>query len=117
MARRIPVLKWLIFVTVVYSGTLTVIFMSSGPTLTPCAQTVDEAHGKQDSTSRNSVKLHEFSSNGDNKDWGPHKMVLVVPFRDRLEELLEFAPHIQQYLIRKHVRHEIIVVNQVDNLR
>jgi hypothetical protein len=118
MARRIPILKWLIFVTVVYSVTLTVLFMSSNPTLTPCAQTAEiRFQGNHETTSRNSATLRECPSIGDNKEWGPHKMVVIVPFRDRLEELLEFAPHLQQYLVRKHVRHEIIVVNQVDSLR
>ena len=53
----------------------------------------------------------------DEMDWGPHKMAVIVPFRDRLEELLEFAPYLHNYLSKKKVRHKIFVVNQVDNLR
>lgn len=56
-------------------------------------------------------------SKGDNQAWGPHKMVVIVPFRDRFEEMLEFAPHLHDYLVKKHLRHEIVVVNQVDDLR
>ncbi|XP_053406846.1 beta-1,4-galactosyltransferase 7-like [Mercenaria mercenaria] len=117
MARRIPILKWLTFVTVVYSGTLTVLFMSSSPPLTPCSQMDESRKVNKDATTKNTVNIPESFPNGDNKEWGPHKMTLIVPFRDRLEELLEFAPHIQEYLTRKHVRHEILVVNQVDSLR
>lgn len=54
---------------------------------------------------------------GDNPDWGPHKLAVIVPYRDRLEELLEFAPHLHEYLVKKKVKHKIIVVNQVDTLR
>lgn len=46
-----------------------------------------------------------------------HKLCILVPFRDRLEELLEFAPHIRTFLNRQRVRHVIIVVNQVDEHR
>ena len=54
---------------------------------------------------------------GDNLSWGPHKLALIIPFRDRLEELLEFAPHIHKYLKKKKIRHTIYVINQGDNLR
>ena len=54
---------------------------------------------------------------GDNKTWGPNKLAILVPFRDRFEELMEFAPHLHKYLIKKKVRHKIYVINQVDNLR
>lgn len=46
-----------------------------------------------------------------------HKLAIVVPFRDRYAELLEFAPHIHRYLKDKDVDHAIYVVNQIDDLR
>ncbi|XP_069139870.1 beta-1,4-galactosyltransferase 7-like [Argopecten irradians] len=46
-----------------------------------------------------------------------HKMALIVPYRDRLEELLEFVPYMHNYLNEKHIAHRIYVVNQVDNFR
>lgn len=51
------------------------------------------------------------------KDWGPHQLGLVVPYRDRFEELLEFVPHMHKYLNDKKVRHKIFIVNQVDKHR
>jgi len=46
-----------------------------------------------------------------------HKLAVVVPFRDRFEELLEFVPHMEQFLTKQNIDHTIIVVNQVDSLR
>lgn len=51
------------------------------------------------------------------EDWGPHQLGLVVPYRDRFEELLEFVPHMHKYLNDKKVRHKIFIVNQVDKHR
>ena len=46
-----------------------------------------------------------------------HKLCILVPFRDRFEELLEFAPHITSYLNQKNIDHDIWVLNQVDGYR
>ena len=48
---------------------------------------------------------------------GPHQLGVVVPYRDRFEELLEFVPHMHNYLNAKKVRHKIFIVNQVDKHR
>ena len=48
------------------------------------------------------------------EDWGPHTLAVVVPFRDRYEEVLEFAPYMHRFLTRQRVRHEFWVINQVD---
>ncbi|CAC5426059.1 unnamed protein product [Mytilus coruscus] len=53
----------------------------------------------------------------DNKSWGRHKLAVLVPFRDRLEELMEFAPHIHSYLNYQKIRHDIYVINQIDEYR
>ena len=47
----------------------------------------------------------------------PHQLAVVVPFRNRFEELLEFAPHIHSFLTRQKVRHQIWIVNQADKHR
>jgi len=44
-------------------------------------------------------------------------MCMIVPFRDRFEELLVFAPHMKRFLDRSQVPYEIWVVNQADNYR
>ena len=47
----------------------------------------------------------------------PHQLAVVVPFRNRFEELLEFAPHIHNFLLRQNVQHQIWVINQADKHR
>lgn len=42
-----------------------------------------------------------------------HKLGVVVPFRDRFEELLEFVPHMNAFLNNQAINHKIYVINQV----
>ncbi|XP_072002374.1 beta-1,4-galactosyltransferase 7 isoform X2 [Engystomops pustulosus] len=49
--------------------------------------------------------------------WGPHRLALLIPFRERFEELLSFVPHMHQYLSEKKIRHRIFVINQLDHYR
>lgn len=51
------------------------------------------------------------------KGLGPHRLSVIVPFRDRFDELLLFAPHIHKFLLAQGVRHRIVIVNQVDRFR
>ncbi|XP_043925373.1 beta-1,4-galactosyltransferase 7 isoform X2 [Protopterus annectens] len=53
----------------------------------------------------------------DDPSWGAHKLAVVVPFRERFEELQEFVPYIHSFLNRKKIRHRIVVINQVDHYR
>jgi xylosylprotein 4-beta-galactosyltransferase len=46
-----------------------------------------------------------------------HKLAIVVPFRDRFDELLLFVPHISKYLAKKSIDFKIYIVNQVDKYR
>jgi len=48
---------------------------------------------------------------------GDHKLCILVPFRDRFEELLEFAPYIYKFLSKQNVEHEIYILHQVDKYR
>ncbi|XP_062601148.1 beta-1,4-galactosyltransferase 7-like [Saccostrea cucullata] len=48
---------------------------------------------------------------------GDHKMAILVPFRDRFEELLEFVPYIHNFLNKQGTAHQIFVINQVDDYR
>ena len=52
-----------------------------------------------------------------NKEENPHQLAVVVPFRNRYEEMMEFVPHIHKFLKRQNVRHQILVINQVDKHR
>ena len=46
-----------------------------------------------------------------------HRLAVLVPFRDRHEELQEFVPHIHQFLTRQNVHHDIWIINQADSHR
>lgn len=46
-----------------------------------------------------------------------HLLAVVVPFRNRYEEMQEFVPHIHRFLNRQNVRHEIWIINQEDTHR
>nr|XP_033782922.1 beta-1,4-galactosyltransferase 7 [Geotrypetes seraphini] len=49
--------------------------------------------------------------------WAPHRLAVLVPYRQRFEELLAFVPHLHGFLGRQKVRHRILILNQVDRLR
>lgn len=53
----------------------------------------------------------------DDPSWGPHKLAVIVPFRERFEELLVFVPFMHGFLSKKKIRHKILVLNQVDHYR
>ncbi|XP_012281666.1 beta-1,4-galactosyltransferase 7 isoform X2 [Orussus abietinus] len=46
-----------------------------------------------------------------------HRLAIIVPFRDRFEELLLFAPHMQKFLDKQQVDYHIFIVNQIDRFR
>lgn len=45
------------------------------------------------------------------------KLAIIVPFRDRFDELLKFAPHMTSFLKQQKIPHHIFVVNQADRYR
>ncbi|XP_034400215.1 beta-1,4-galactosyltransferase 7 isoform X2 [Cyclopterus lumpus] len=57
------------------------------------------------------------ASAADDPSWGPHKLALIVPFRERFDELLAFVPFMHSFLNKKKIRHKIVVINQVDHYR
>ncbi|XP_033611106.1 beta-1,4-galactosyltransferase 7 [Cryptotermes secundus] len=46
-----------------------------------------------------------------------HKLAVLVPFRDRFEELLAFAPYLHDFLNKQEISHHIYILNQVDHYR
>ena len=46
-----------------------------------------------------------------------HKLAIVVPFRDRFDELLTFVPHISKFLNLKSLNYKIYILNQIDDYR
>lgn len=91
------------------------------PTTPPCHQATSETINKKTviPVRENPQRTATVAANeeGDDPSWGPHKLAVIVPFRDRFEELLEFAPHMHNFLNRQRVRHQIWVINQVDDHR
>lgn len=45
------------------------------------------------------------------------KLAVLVPFRDRFEELLEFIPHMYNFLNKQKIPFHIFIVQQKDNNR
>lgn len=43
-----------------------------------------------------------------------HRLAIIVPFRNRFEELQEFVPHMHSFLSAQKINHEIFIINQVD---
>lgn len=48
---------------------------------------------------------------------GKHNLAIIVPFRDRFDELLEFVPHMTKFLTKQSVSHHIFILNQRDSFR
>lgn len=46
-----------------------------------------------------------------------HQLAVIVPFRNRYEEMIEFVPHIHSFLERQNVKHKIWIINQADTHR
>ena len=42
-----------------------------------------------------------------------HRLAVIVPFRNRFEELQEFIPYMHRFLQAQNVNHEIFIINQV----
>lgn len=67
--------------------------------------------------------LRSYSANSElpdeDEDWyvSNHTLAVIVPFRDRFEEMLIFVPYLHKFLKRQKVRHKLFVVNQVDQYR
>lgn len=58
-----------------------------------------------------------YEALSDNGVGSKKRLAVVVPFRDRFEELLQFVPHMTKFLSAQHIPHHIFVVNQVDRFR
>lgn len=46
-----------------------------------------------------------------------HRLCLLVPFRDRFDELMQFLPHMGNFLLQQDIDHLFLVINQVDIYR
>ncbi|XP_054833240.1 beta-1,4-galactosyltransferase 7 isoform X2 [Eublepharis macularius] len=73
--------------------------------------------GVQATVPEKSCTLEPLPQFPDDPSWGPHRLAVLVPFRERFEELLAFVPHMHRFLSRKKIRHHIFILNQVDHYR
>ncbi|XP_015111172.1 beta-1,4-galactosyltransferase 7 [Diachasma alloeum] len=46
-----------------------------------------------------------------------HRLAVLVPFRDRFEELLTFAPYMKRFLDKQNIDYRIFILHQVDRFR
>ena len=46
-----------------------------------------------------------------------HKLAILVPFRDRFDELMKFVPHMHKFLQNQKINFKIFIINQSDSLR
>ncbi|CAH1990525.1 unnamed protein product [Acanthoscelides obtectus] len=46
-----------------------------------------------------------------------HHLAVLVPYRDRFEELMEFVPYMFRYLSNQNIDHNIFILNQIDKYR
>jgi hypothetical protein len=68
------------------------------------------------STTRVQHQLYAGESKNDILDHTPKRnhLAVIVPFRNRFEELIEFVPHMNQFLSNQSVTHDIFIINQVN---
>ncbi|XP_043476521.1 beta-1,4-galactosyltransferase 7 [Leptopilina heterotoma] len=52
-----------------------------------------------------------------NRKKSKHQLAILVPFRDRFDELLKFAPHMKKFLDKQNLDYHIFILNQVDKYR
>nr|CAG4641102.1 EOG090X0AZ6 [Eulimnadia texana] len=64
-----------------------------------------------------SSKSRQDNSNRNNETSHEHKLALIIPYRERFEELQEFLPHMRTFLDKQDISHDIFIINQVDNYR
>ena len=56
---------------------------------------------------------HKNTVDLEKKPVSQHSLCILIPFRDRFEELLEFVPRITKFLERQNVEHKVFIINQV----
>lgn len=79
---------------------IVLILLTKLPSPRPCSCALDrdESESEQSTTNR-------------------HYLAVVVPFRERTNQLLRFIPHMHVFLKRQNISHEFYVINQVDKYR
>ncbi|XP_071793692.1 beta-1,4-galactosyltransferase 7-like [Asterias amurensis] len=68
---------------------------------------------KSSSSRRDKMEAREKEEQG----WDPHILCILIPFRNRFEELMEFIPFMDKFLSHQSVKHKFYVINQIDTHR
>lgn len=106
MAWRILTVK---FFALCLFGTLVITYFLAISPIT------DGCHCEDQSTNGKSALVE---SNAEKRDKNArHKLGILVPYRDRFEELMVFIPHMQNFLKKQNIVNHIYVMNQVDSYR
>ncbi|EFN82787.1 beta-1,4-galactosyltransferase 7 [Harpegnathos saltator] len=77
---------------------------------------IDECKCETNAQSNQHVKQITDEANK-HKKTSQHQLAILVPFRDRFEELLMFVPHMQKFLDKQDINYHIFILNQVDRYR
>lgn len=72
---------------------------------------------REKSTNQESSSTASSTSSSSSALKSVHKLAILVPFRDRFEELLQFVPHLTKFLQKQNIDHHIFVLNQIDRFR
>lgn len=70
-------------------------------------------HVRYEIASKIQEKRYEIASNIQEK----RRLAIIVPFRDRFEELLHFVPHMFKFLNHQNIPFHIFVIQQADSNR
>ena len=68
---------------------------------------------KSSSSRRDKMEAREKEEQG----WDPHVLCILIPFRNRFEELMEFIPFMDKFLSHQMVKHKFYVIKQIDTHR
>lgn len=82
-------------------------------TLFPSEQSSQSLCGQPCSSNSEDTDRH----NGWTCSEDQHRLAIVVPFRERTNELLRLVPHLHQFLRRQAICHRFYIINQVDKYR
>ncbi|KAK2587503.1 hypothetical protein KPH14_003203 [Odynerus spinipes] len=66
---------------------------------------------QQYNTHKQDIKPHK------NSEKSEYRLAILVPFRDRFDELLIFAQHMKEFLDKQNIDYHIFILNQFDRYR
>jgi len=83
----------------------------------PSHQEEDNQHGNGEQQEVEEQRSPGSMEQFNRKDCLPERLAVIVPFRERFNQLLAFAPHMDAFLGRQKVCYEFFIMNQIDGYR